>query len=76
MKDPVVQQLRALLTEEGRFPTRRTWERRLAALPSTLPGLSGRLGRPRVTVLTPISANLSPCKVEERQIWRKDAQEQ
>jgi len=25
---------------------------------------------------SPISANLSPCKVEERQIWRKDAQEQ
>jgi len=51
--DPVVQQLRGLLTEEGRFPTRRTWERRLAALPSTLPGLIGRLGRQLVTVLTP-----------------------
>ncbi len=25
-EDPVVQQLRALLIEEGRFPTRRTWE--------------------------------------------------
>src|SRR6266852_346228 len=44
-QDPVVQQLRALLTEEGQFPTRRTWERRLAALPVTLPGLIGRLGR-------------------------------
>src|SRR5713101_1624733 len=52
-EDPVVQQLRALLTEQGRFPTRRTWERRLAALPSTLPGLIGRLGRQLVTVLTP-----------------------
>jgi len=52
-EDPVVQQLRALLTEEGRFPTRRTWERRLAALPSTLPGLIGCLGRQLVTVLTP-----------------------
>ena len=52
-EDPVVQQLRALLTEEGRFPTRRTWERRLAALPATLPGLIGRLGRHLVTVLTP-----------------------
>jgi len=52
-EDPVVQQLRALLTEEGRFPTRRTWERRLAALPSTWPGLLGRRGRQLVTVLTP-----------------------
>jgi len=52
-EDPVVQQLRALLTEEGRVPTRRTWERRLAALPASLPGLIGRLGRQLVTVLTP-----------------------
>src|SRR5256885_16383143 len=51
--DPVVQQLRPLLTEHGRFPTRRTWERRLAALPATLPGLIGRLGRQLVTLLNP-----------------------
>jgi len=31
--DPVVAQLRSLLAEHGQFPTRRTWERRLAALP-------------------------------------------
>ena len=47
--DPVVAQLRPLLTEHGRCPTRRTWERRLAALPPTLPGLIGRLGRHLVT---------------------------
>lgn len=52
-EDPVVQQLRALLTEAGRFPTRRTWERRLAVLPATLPGLIGRLSRHLVTVLNP-----------------------
>ena len=51
--DPVVQQLRPLLTEHGRCPTRRTWERRLAALPPTLPGLIGRLGRHLGTVLNP-----------------------
>jgi hypothetical protein len=51
--DPVVAQLRPLLTEQGRFPTRRTWERRLAALPPTLPGLIGCLGRQLVTVLKP-----------------------
>ena len=52
-EDPVVQHLRPLLTENGQFPTRRTWERRLAALPATLPGLIGRLGRHLVTVLNP-----------------------
>jgi len=52
-EDPVVQPLRPLLTEHGRCPTRRTWERRLAALPATLPGLLGRLGRQLVTVLNP-----------------------
>ena len=36
-----MQALRARLTEQGRFPTRRTWERRLATLPSTL---SARIG--------------------------------
>ena len=35
----LTQQLRELLTEQGRFPARRTWERRLAALPAHLPGL-------------------------------------
>jgi len=52
-EDPIVQQLRPLLTEHGRCPTRRTWERRLAALPPTLPGLIGRLGRHLVTGLNP-----------------------
>jgi Transposase DDE domain len=52
-EDPVVQQLRLLLTEHGRLPTRRTWERRLTALPPTLPGLIGRLGRTLVTALNP-----------------------
>jgi Transposase DDE domain len=51
--DPSVAQLRPLLTEHGQFPTRRTWERRLAALPPTLPGLSGRLGRHWVLILSP-----------------------
>jgi hypothetical protein len=51
--DPVVQQLRPLLTEHGQFPSRRTGERRLAALPPTLPGLIGRLGRHLVTILNP-----------------------
>jgi hypothetical protein len=51
--DPVVQQLRPLLMEHGQFPSRRTWERRLAALPSTVPGLIGRLGRQLGVILDP-----------------------
>jgi len=31
--------------EDGRFPTRRTWERRFAQLPARLPALIGGLGR-------------------------------
>jgi hypothetical protein len=51
--DAVAQQLRPLLYEQGRFPTRRTWERRLAALPQHLSGLIGCFGRHLVAVLPP-----------------------
>ena len=50
---PVVPQVRPLLHEHGRCPSRRTWERRLAALPPHLPGLIGGFGRQLVVVLTP-----------------------
>jgi len=50
-EDFVAQQLKALLHEDGKFPTRRTFERRLAQLPATLPSLIGYLGRHLVTVL-------------------------
>lgn len=46
-------QLRFLLTEGDQFPTRRTWERRLAQLPARLPGLIGCLGRHLVTLIQP-----------------------
>jgi hypothetical protein len=48
-----MQALRARLTEHGRFPTRRTWERRLATLPSTLPARIGCLGRHLVGLIDP-----------------------
>jgi hypothetical protein len=51
--DPLPQQLRLLLYEQGRFPSRRTWERRLAVLPQSLPGLIGCCGRHLVVLLTP-----------------------
>ena len=43
---------RPLLTEHGRFPTRRTWERRFEKLPARLPALIGCLGRHLVTLLS------------------------
>jgi hypothetical protein len=49
-------QLRALLTERGRFPSRRTWERRLRAIPETLPAQIGCLGRHLVMLLAPWAA--------------------
>lgn len=50
----LTQQLRVLLrTPEGRFASRRTWERRLKTLPDTLPGLIGALGRHLVSLIQP-----------------------
>jgi hypothetical protein len=48
-----MRELRQLLTINGQFPTRRTWERRLHALPDTLPAQIGCLGRSLVHVLHP-----------------------
>jgi hypothetical protein len=45
--------LRELLREDGRFPSRRTFERRLRALPETLPARIGCLGRHLVTLIEP-----------------------
>jgi hypothetical protein len=50
---PEMQLLRTMLTVEGHFPARRTWERRLAALPDTLPAQIGCLGRHLVALLHP-----------------------
>ncbi len=48
-----MQQLRVELTNEGRFPTRRTFERRLATIPDNLPAQIGCLGRTLVQLLQP-----------------------
>jgi hypothetical protein len=50
---PEMAELRALLTEGGRFPARRTWERRLAAIPESLPAQVGLLGRCLVWLIDP-----------------------
>jgi DDE family transposase len=51
--DAVAVRLRPLLREHGRFPSRRTWERRLAVLPTSLPGMIGYWGRHSVALLHP-----------------------
>jgi hypothetical protein len=55
LEQPTVEmrELRALLTEGGRYPTRRTWERRLAALPDKLPAQIGALGCHLVALIQP-----------------------
>lgn len=45
--------LRFLLTEQERFPSRRTWERRLKAIPASLPAQIGCLGRHLVELIQP-----------------------
>jgi hypothetical protein len=45
--------VRALLSEHGHYPSRRTWERRLARLPESLPAQIGCLGRGLVDLLQP-----------------------
>ena len=50
---PEMRSLCELLREEGRFPSRRTFERRLKAVPESLPEQIGCLGRHLVEVLKP-----------------------
>jgi hypothetical protein len=48
-----MQALRPLLSQGGRCPTRRTWERRLKVLPASLPAQIGCLGRYLVARIQP-----------------------
>ncbi|HMA34785.1 MAG TPA: hypothetical protein VKY74_09940 [Chloroflexia bacterium] len=53
---PEMAALRPLLTQAGRYPTRRTWERRLATLPARLPAPIRALGTHLVAVIQPWAA--------------------
>jgi DDE family transposase len=53
---PEMRALRELLTIEGQFATRRTWERRLQKLPDSLPAQIGCLGRALVALIEPWAA--------------------
>jgi DDE family transposase len=48
--------LRLLLTEQEHFPSRRTWERRLKAIPDTLAAQIGCLGRHLLDLIQPWNA--------------------
>ncbi len=50
---PQMREVRGLLSEKGCFPSRRTFERRLKALPEMLPEQIGSLGRHLVALLRP-----------------------
>jgi hypothetical protein len=50
---PEMQQLRGLLMEDGRYPARRTFERRLAAIPDTLPAQIACLGQHLLACIQP-----------------------
>ena len=75
-------QLRELLTQDGRFPTQRTWERRLKALPDSLPQQIGNLGRLLVELLQPwqqwgraVAVDSTPLRAKGG-VWHKKHREQ
>lgn len=76
-----MQQVRALLTEGGRYPTRRTWERRLGTLPATLPAQIGCLGRLLVEQVapwpdsSPLAAIDSTALRAQGGVWHKQDRE-
>lgn len=80
--DPLPQQLRLLLYEQGRFPSRRTWERRLAVWPQSLPGLIGCCGRHLVVLLTPWATHGRAVAFDSTSletgggVWHKNHREQ
>jgi hypothetical protein len=55
LEQPTVemQKLRNMLTKNGCYPSRRTWERRLKGLPESLPAQIGCLGRYLVSLIQP-----------------------
>jgi hypothetical protein len=75
-------QLRELLTHNGQFPSRRTWERRLKVLPDTLPQQIGSLGRLLVERLRPwqrcgraVAVDSTPLRAKGG-VWHKQHREQ
>ena len=75
---PEMRQVRALLAADGRWPSRRTWERRLGALPATLPARIACLGRHLLARLEPWAAcgraaaiDSTPLRARGGVVWHK-----
>jgi hypothetical protein len=80
---PEMRQLRQLLCPDGRFPCRRTWERRLKQLPGTLPARIGCLGRYLVELLLPFAHTARAAAIDSTllpacngRVWHKKQREQ
>ena len=77
-----MQQLHRLLSENGRHPTRRTWERRLKSLPANLPAQIGCFGRYLVELLAPWASSGRAVALDSTVlcsnggIWHKKDREQ
>lgn len=70
--------LRALLCENGHYPSRRTFERRLAALPESLPDQIGCLGRYLVELIQPwtgcgraVAMDSTLLRAKDGAVWHK-----
>jgi len=77
-----MQALRTLLQEEGRYPCRRTFERRLAALPGTLPAQIGCLGRHLIALIQPwsdcgraVAMDSTLLRAKDGAVWHKKDRE-
>jgi hypothetical protein len=77
-----MQALRAWLTVNGRYPSRRTWERRLKTMPESLPRQIGCLGRYLVALIGPwvnggraVAIDSTPLRANGG-VWHKKHREQ
>jgi hypothetical protein len=61
---PEMRHVRALLTENGRYPTRRTFERRLKAIPDTLPAQIACFGRHLLARINPWQEDGSAAAID------------
>jgi len=70
-----IQQLRgavAPLTENGRYPARRAWERRLKGLPASLPAQIGCFGRYLVELIAPWASSGRAVAVDSTVLHSKE----
>jgi hypothetical protein len=79
---PEMQTVRSLLHEKGRFPSRRTFERRLKVLPETLPEQIGSLGRHLVALFRPwansgraVALDSTVLRAKGGAVWHKKDRE-